>query len=189
MKRYLVLVLLTTALAGKSDAQLDCPGDNNGDGVTTVDEIVAAVDAALNGCNASTPTSTPRPTATITPTFPLCIVTTPLPDVPCPDEGLACTECTLNPCRRGGRDGRCDCSFSSTCTCDTEGPTITETPRCRLETPTPGPLPTNTEFFPTCCQSSETCRDPRLGGAVLCASEETSFGAPFTCNAVTGSCE
>src|SRR5262249_23218932 len=30
-----------------------CPGDLNGDGKTTVDEIVAAVDAALTGCSAA----------------------------------------------------------------------------------------------------------------------------------------
>ena len=172
-----------------SESQPTCPGDNNGDGVTTVDEIVAAVDAALNGCPVATPTSTPKPTATVTPTFPLCSLATRLPDVLCPDEGLACTMCTFNPCRRDGRDGRCDCSFSSTCTCDTEGPTVTSTPLCRVETPTPGPLPTNTEFFPTCCSSIAGCRDPRLSGGILCHFDESSFGSPFTRNAASGRCE
>ena len=84
------------------------------------------------------PTQTPTPTPTAT--FPACDQSTPRPDIPCPDEGLPCGGCSLNACRLNGRDGRCDCDFSSKCTCDTEGPTVTETPTCRMvSTPTPTP--------------------------------------------------
>ncbi len=38
-----------------------CPGDLNGDGQVTVDEVVRSVDAALNGCGpAPTPTAPPQ---------------------------------------------------------------------------------------------------------------------------------
>jgi hypothetical protein len=51
------------------DRRLLCPGDNDGDGVTTVDEIVAGIDAALNGCGA---TPTPEPPATASSTIAQC---------------------------------------------------------------------------------------------------------------------
>jgi hypothetical protein len=47
-----VAALLLVAVASTSVAQPFCPGDQNIDDSTTVDEIVAAVDAALNGCSA-----------------------------------------------------------------------------------------------------------------------------------------
>lgn len=50
-----------------ADAQA-CPGDVNGDGQVTVDELVRAVNSALYGCSTSgTPTTIPMPTRTPTP--------------------------------------------------------------------------------------------------------------------------
>jgi hypothetical protein len=50
MKRSIAVVALLLAAAPSVSEAQRCPGDNNGDGVTTVDEIVASVDSALNGC-------------------------------------------------------------------------------------------------------------------------------------------
>ncbi|HVM96635.1 MAG TPA: hypothetical protein VMT89_09615 [Candidatus Acidoferrales bacterium] len=47
-----------------------CPGDLNGDNEVTIDELITAVNASLNGCPAAvTPTAspTPRPTPTAAP--------------------------------------------------------------------------------------------------------------------------
>lgn len=51
MTRILAVLLL---LASVAHAQ-ECPGDANGDGTVTVDEIVRAVDSGLNGCVGSGP--------------------------------------------------------------------------------------------------------------------------------------
>lgn len=45
-----IAALLVMAVTGRGEAQPFCPGDSNIDDATTVDEIVAAVNAALNGC-------------------------------------------------------------------------------------------------------------------------------------------
>ena len=64
MKSWCVGLLVMIGIAPMSEAQLSCPGDINGDGVTTVDEIVASVNAALNGCAEPQPTPTcPPPSA------------------------------------------------------------------------------------------------------------------------------
>jgi parallel beta-helix repeat protein len=56
VRRAIVIVLdLTTALA----LAQQCPGDLNGDGVVTVDEILTAVNAALDGCPQPTPPPAP----------------------------------------------------------------------------------------------------------------------------------
>jgi len=55
MKAALVIaVFLGAALTGRIYAQV-CPGDGDQDQMTTVDEIVAAVDTALNGCPGGCP--------------------------------------------------------------------------------------------------------------------------------------
>lgn len=50
-----------------------CPGDLNGDNEVTIDEVITAVNAALNGCVPPVPTATaspsPSPTLPPTPTF------------------------------------------------------------------------------------------------------------------------
>lgn len=66
-----------------------------------------------------------------------------------------------------------------------DGAALAQTP-----TPSAGPSPTPTELFPTCCQSATSCRDPRLGGGILCQpGGEMSFGFPYVCNEGTGQCE
>lgn len=47
--------LLAVLLLAASVAHAECPGDANGDGTVTVDEIVRAVDSGLNGCVGSGP--------------------------------------------------------------------------------------------------------------------------------------
>lgn len=54
----IVVAVLSMLLVGTSSAQ--CPGDNDGSGDVTVDEVVAAVNSALNGCS-PVPTPTPEP--------------------------------------------------------------------------------------------------------------------------------
>jgi len=51
--------------AALNGCEAPCPGDLNEDGATTIDEIVTAVGVVLNGCPA-----TPSPTATSTPPIP-----------------------------------------------------------------------------------------------------------------------
>lgn len=46
MTRILAVLLLLASVAHSQE----CPGDANGDGTVTVDEIVRAVDSGLNGC-------------------------------------------------------------------------------------------------------------------------------------------
>ena len=54
MKRLaLITVLSLTMLPWRAIAQPVCPGDLNSDGVVTIDEILGAVNAALNGCPSS----------------------------------------------------------------------------------------------------------------------------------------
>ena len=61
------VVLLAGLTAGvRSAVAQQCPGDLNGDNVVTVDEIIAAVNAALSGCLPST--ATPTATASVTST-------------------------------------------------------------------------------------------------------------------------
>lgn len=54
----------------------ECPGDLNGDGSVTVDEILTVVNAALNGCSTE-PTSTPTQAPTGTFTQPPSLTPTP----------------------------------------------------------------------------------------------------------------
>ncbi len=64
-----VLTLLTGLIAGvRSTLAQQCPGDLNGDNMVTVDEIIAAVNAALSGCAPST--ATPTATGSFTPPVP-----------------------------------------------------------------------------------------------------------------------
>ncbi len=49
------LILFVLWLSGSGRATAQCPGDCNADQRVTVDELVAAVHAALDGCGASTP--------------------------------------------------------------------------------------------------------------------------------------
>ncbi len=55
MKVALVIATVVVSLwTGRAESQV-CPGDNNQDLMTTVDEIVSAVDTALNGCPGGCP--------------------------------------------------------------------------------------------------------------------------------------
>ena len=69
------LAVLFTLFVSLSPSFAECPGDFNGDGFVTVDEILRTVNFALNGCppnptatatNLAAPTATPSPTATAT---------------------------------------------------------------------------------------------------------------------------
>jgi hypothetical protein len=64
MKRIWIVFLLCI-LSSPAAAQ-ECPGDLDGDGSVTVDEILTVVNAALNGCSTE-PTATPPLPATSTP--------------------------------------------------------------------------------------------------------------------------
>lgn len=66
-------------IASPASAQ-PCPGDLNGDGSVTVDEILVVVNTALNGCNpipTATPSAPSLPTATATQTGPPTRTATP----------------------------------------------------------------------------------------------------------------
>ena len=71
MRRRMVPLVLTLVLtpwlAGRAAAQ--CCGDCNGDGAVTINELITAVNNALDGCGAATPTAPPAvtPTASATP--------------------------------------------------------------------------------------------------------------------------
>jgi len=280
MKNFTVPLLLLIGIATTSSAQPPCPGDNNGDGITTVDEIVAAVDAALNGCPLPTATTTPplisgdcssNPTPKFcsgpcpagspecgntigycyngscvtecTPCSTRTPIPTPTPTCPLPPAGRTCTSSETYQCV-DDQNGCpiCDCMATqcdppptcipchslicappdsrgcTSCVCEgpTPGPTCTPPPTpcfppghftcpisgcfgcsaciCKQPTATPtppmvtpGPLPTNTERFPTCCQSDGSCRRPGFG-AFLCVPGETSRYAPEVCNEETGRC-
>ena len=83
--RILIALLISLSLAGQAVAQ-QCCGDCSGDGEVTIDDLIRAVNNALNGCSQpptatmgtpGTPTRTPtptkkptntrKPTATVTP--------------------------------------------------------------------------------------------------------------------------
>lgn len=68
--KQLSLLLAFVGVLATSPAYAVCPGDINEDNRVTVDEIVAAVNAALYGCVASTPINTATPTHTHTRTRP-----------------------------------------------------------------------------------------------------------------------
>jgi len=51
--RKIVVLALLLVPWGHAVARAQCPGDCNGDGNVTVDELVAAVNVALSGCSAS----------------------------------------------------------------------------------------------------------------------------------------
>ena len=90
MKRHYFRPLLSTLaasllIASAAGAQ-PCPGDLNGDGSVTVDEILVVVNTSLNGCNApptatatqpAPATATPTPSATVTSTVPPTRTATP----------------------------------------------------------------------------------------------------------------
>jgi hypothetical protein len=71
MDRVIVAVAIVCAMGMRAAAQ--CCGDCNGDGRVTINELIIAVNNALDGCGGATPTPvrprtpTPRPTATPTP--------------------------------------------------------------------------------------------------------------------------
>ena len=60
--------LIALTLAPRATLAQPCPGDLNGDGAVTVNEIIVAVSASLNGCPLPSPTppaeACPTPTAT-----------------------------------------------------------------------------------------------------------------------------
>lgn len=65
--RWMGVAFAVSFLTNTATAQ-ECPGDLNGDGSVTVDEILTVVNAALTGCN-QPPTPTPtQPMPTVTPT-------------------------------------------------------------------------------------------------------------------------
>jgi hypothetical protein len=55
------MLLMVARGAGAADDCASCPGDLNGDGEVTIDELIRGVNAALYGCS-------PVPTAAVTPT-------------------------------------------------------------------------------------------------------------------------
>lgn len=71
MRQLLLAVAIVCFVAGRAAAQ--CCGDCNDDGSVTINELIIAVNNALGGCNAPTPTQGPpatntrKPTATRTP--------------------------------------------------------------------------------------------------------------------------
>jgi hypothetical protein len=75
MRTIACVVALVASWSAAVSAQ--CCGDCNGDGQVTINELITAVNNALNGCTAPTrgrtPTVTRRPTATATP-VPRCTV-------------------------------------------------------------------------------------------------------------------
>lgn len=64
--RSIVVSLLVGATAARAAAQ--CCGDCNGDGTVTINELVTAVNNALDACGAATPTPAKTPTPTHRPT-------------------------------------------------------------------------------------------------------------------------
>jgi hypothetical protein len=63
--KILLIGLALMVMVGNAAAQ--CCGDCAGDGSVTIDDLITAVNHALNGCAQDTPTGTP-PTPTRTPT-------------------------------------------------------------------------------------------------------------------------
>jgi hypothetical protein len=112
-RRTLFMVLgLTLALWPRGGAAAPCCGDCNGDGAVTINELITAVNNALDGCGAATPTAppaaTPTPTVTATPgrtstpTKQPTKTATPLPTCPFTfsDQGAALCQ-FLGPFNRG----------------------------------------------------------------------------------------
>jgi hypothetical protein len=69
-RRWITALTLLLALTGsqRPGRAQQCPGDLNGDNMVTIDEVIAAVNAALSGCEP--PTVTPIATKSFTPTVP-----------------------------------------------------------------------------------------------------------------------
>ncbi len=71
MGKMILVFAIVCAMLGSAGAQ--CCGDCNGDGQVTINELITAVNNALDGCGGATPTTGPpstptrRPTATPTP--------------------------------------------------------------------------------------------------------------------------
>ena len=60
--RTAVVIGATVLLAGRGAFAQECPGDLNGDGQVAINEIITAVNSALNGCSVVPPaTPTPAP--------------------------------------------------------------------------------------------------------------------------------
>ncbi|HSQ00502.1 MAG TPA: hypothetical protein VL049_25045, partial [Candidatus Dormibacteraeota bacterium] len=64
----MLLVALAALWWTAAPAAGQCCGDCAGDGQVTIDDLIRAVNNALNGCSEATPTSGTPPTATRTPT-------------------------------------------------------------------------------------------------------------------------
>jgi hypothetical protein len=85
---FVLTLALTRGLGGSAAAQ--CCGDCGGDGAVTINDLITAVNNALNGCGGATPTApataTPTPTATqgrtSTPTKKPTKTPTPVPSCP-----------------------------------------------------------------------------------------------------------
>jgi hypothetical protein len=58
MKRAIVAAVVLLVAHG---ARAQCKGDFNGDGMVSINELIIAVNNALNGCQGSAPTPTPTP--------------------------------------------------------------------------------------------------------------------------------
>jgi len=66
MRGTILAVAIVCGLAGSAAGQ--CCGDCDGTGQVTINELITAVNNALNGCGGATPTQGPPPTATRRPT-------------------------------------------------------------------------------------------------------------------------
>ncbi len=75
------LVAVVLALAPGVTHGQSCPGDLNGDGAVTINEIIVAVNSALNGCSLPSPTppTSGSPTRTAKPTTTPTRTATPTP--------------------------------------------------------------------------------------------------------------
>ena len=76
MRNTIVALLIAMGFAAHAAAQ--CCGDCDGSGEVTINELIIAVNNALNGCGGATPTEGPPPTSTRRPTA------TPTPEGRCP---------------------------------------------------------------------------------------------------------
>lgn len=68
--RTITLTLLGVLGMARVTSAQPCPGDLNGDNEVTIDEVIVAINSALNGCTAAaaTPTPSQSPTVTLRPT-------------------------------------------------------------------------------------------------------------------------
>jgi cysteine-rich repeat protein len=93
--------------------------DRNRDGTVRINELIAAVEAASNGCNSGSAVARMQPTSTATPT----ITPTPLPTTPV----SGAVKPTFTPCRRAGDEccANADCPQQgqrpTTCQCCQDG--------------------------------------------------------------------